>query len=940
MAETKKSKEEEKKKEENNKTAAQTIEESKDGDSLSGSDVSFDDGGSDMAGFGTGPLSLEDIYTKLFDLDGNVDDNNRYLDLKAADINSVQLLEPTLGVTEFVISPKDKVVVNNIPERMAFRFPLCGINEHMIDPKYVNEFCLDYTGFCPTLTIEFIDFNNEMLSTNSIRDGSIIKVYMGGNGDEMYYKPIRQDFLITNIQKIRSGNQNQGDFMQYRLNGKLNVPMGHRKESWSNNAVTSMQELFNLAVYTGLGFATNFTLGLVDEMKWENTLGTTYFEFMQWIADHACYSPNTFFTAFIDQYYVLNFVECHCLLSHGGTKKDTPAMIYIDTQQDEEPSIPDKDKDDGKLTHTDQQINFIKDRYSDLNNPEQKISYYFLSNYHLYNGWSNYIESWNEISDGYSSMDEGYKKHATYADYNSSGLGTNCEFNIYPIDNLPRDPETQEILSLPEKVTQETYIPINLMQTNNEEYQNDELNSVDKMSEVESYDHFGQVDTTNMHKLFFFAECQNTYQMRCMKKCGLRVTLQNFNPGITKFSRIWVDIYDMNAQSNNQIRPEANPDYTDWEKNAWTRVKKQKNENIIYYPDEGTIPYATGKDEEEVKKKLKKNENYPLGNYNRSLSGWYVVTEMKICFDNYDKNMKHTLMLNRIEHKPLFQSEYKTAQQAVEKYKEENKMDYLFQITDDFAYNMGTAAGGGGDQNSAMGGDGSVNVNIPAGASKVVFFGDSVTNDLAAELQKYGNSNGFKVVCSLESGGSRPDHWLRDGYKKMLKSVLDKVNPDVVFMSIGTNNVGNPGNLISDVKQVISNVGKPVVWIGPKYWNGLDEENPPGNDYSKMSYTKLKEKFVETLTSAKSQCSNYVDCYTATESEAKGGSKNYVKIHGGYEGWMKAAVAQMRSSASTQNFVKNDPSGAGTHTMFTWIAESSGTGNIPTSKIDTWLKGL
>ena len=38
-----------------------------------------------------------------------------------------------------------------------------------------------------------------MLSTNIPKPGSYIKVFIGGYGDEKYYKPIRQDFIITNI---------------------------------------------------------------------------------------------------------------------------------------------------------------------------------------------------------------------------------------------------------------------------------------------------------------------------------------------------------------------------------------------------------------------------------------------------------------------------------------------------------------------------------------------------------------------------------------------------------------------------------------------------------------------------------------------------------------------------------------------------------------------
>ena len=244
-------------------------------------------------------MNLEELYRDIFPL-GSVDDNNRYINMSSKEINTIQLLEPTVGVTEFVITKKDRITMNNLPDRMAFRLPLVSINDYILRNETVTGFYVDYSSFIPTVMVEFIDMNNDMLSVNSLRDGSIIKIYIGGNGDELYYKPIRQDFIVTNIMKLNSGSQNEGEWIQYRINGVLNVPMGHRKEAWSNSPCTSMQELFNLCVYTGLGFATNFTYSTIDSMKWENTSGGTFFEFMQNIASHACYSPNTFFTAFVD----------------------------------------------------------------------------------------------------------------------------------------------------------------------------------------------------------------------------------------------------------------------------------------------------------------------------------------------------------------------------------------------------------------------------------------------------------------------------------------------------------------------------------------------------------------------------------------------------------------------------------------------------------------
>lgn len=627
-------------------------------------------------------ISVNDLYSRIFGLT-NIDDNNRYIDMRGNEINTVQYSEPTIGVDKIVVPTGERQNAYTIPDRISYRIPLVVINNTYIDQFSINSFVLDYSGFLPTVTLEFIDSNNKMLSLNSMKDGSLIKIYIGGLGDERYYKPIRQDFVATDIKRIGGGKQNMGDSIQYRVSGKLNVPIGYRKESWSNFQCTSQQELFNLSVYTGLGFATNFDIGTNDVMKWQNTPNTNYFDFMRDITSHACYSPNTFFTSFIDQFYVLNFVECHSLLSHGGDKTDVSAMIYGNVQYNEDTISEDKSVDMAfKYGEDDTNENKPGTRF---NNPIQKQTYYYISNHECFNGWTNFIEEYVELSNGSYATSDGYRRNIGYSDSNPGNWGMNSvKFSIPPIDNLRRDADTQKIQSLngestDGKITSDAYIPINIVHLNNEQYTKEDgginnggAGGVDDLSETESYTFYGNVDTTNTHKLYYFAKEQNEFQMNCMKRCGLRVKLQNYNPSITKFSRIWVDIYDKNKSSNMAISKikdtSAIPD----------EVKQLHNDNIISFPDEGEgmVDY---------------NGNKIYGStgdakYNRGLSGWYVITELKYVFDRFKMRLNTILVLNRIEKKPLYKTEYDIAKVGVEKYKEDNIAEKIFSSTDDFSY--------------------------------------------------------------------------------------------------------------------------------------------------------------------------------------------------------------------------------------------------------------
>lgn len=579
------------------------------------------------------------------------DDNNKYIEMSSEDICVIQYSEPSLTVEELKISDKTYATMGVYPDKISYYVPVVFINDFMIPQTNITNFCLDYSSFAPQVMVEFVDMTNDMMSTNIPKPGSYIKVLIGGYGDEQYYKPIRQDFVITNINKTnRTGGEyqnypNSGNPIKYKLTGILNVPLGFRKMPWSSSKINARQAMFNISNTIGLGFATNFEIDSnIDVMRWVNTQNKSFYDFMKEITQHSCYSPYTFFTSFIDQYYVLNYVECRRLLSHGGDKTDTPQMIYNCIMPEMEKNKSDKPNDD-------------------LNSGTQKLSYYFLTNSAEFKGWTNYIEEYFVLNDGYSMMSDGYSKVLTYSDKCGFLNLTSkiYKFLITPIDNMKRDGD-RNIMNFPETVGYNTYIPLNLRQTTNSAYI-DNQNLFDDPTAAESRVDLGEVDTSNNYPLYFYSSLQNDFQMKNLKKCGLSVKLQNYNPSITKYSRIWVDIYDMNRNSLTQIRKDPSVDRM--EPSKVKDFLREKNDDIITFKED------IDKDTE-------------TQSYNRSLSGWYVVTDMKISYNTVKdfkgttyKKLQTQLILNRIEYKPTFYSEYKTAKAAIEKYRCDNTSDNI-----------------------------------------------------------------------------------------------------------------------------------------------------------------------------------------------------------------------------------------------------------------------
>lgn len=103
---------------------------------------------------------------------------------------------------------------------------------------------------------------------------------------------------------------------------------------------------------------------------------------------------------------------------------------------------------------------------------------------------------------------------------------------------------------------------------------------------------------------------------------------------------------------------------------------------------------------------------------------------------------------------------------------------------------------------------------------RVLFIGDSMTGWLSERLNAYGRENGFEV-STVVWDGSTIQKWANS---PKLKSTIESVNPDAVFISLGLNELfeANPqANLNASVDKILHAVGdRDLVWVGPPSWPG------------------------------------------------------------------------------------------------------------------------
>lgn len=101
---------------------------------------------------------------------------------------------------------------------------------------------------------------------------------------------------------------------------------------------------------------------------------------------------------------------------------------------------------------------------------------------------------------------------------------------------------------------------------------------------------------------------------------------------------------------------------------------------------------------------------------------------------------------------------------------------------------------------------------------KILLIGDSMTGWLGMRLQAYGEVNGFEVATVYQDG-STVQKWATTD---RLRQTLEEYDPDLVFVSLGGNNLfeSNPQRNLNDhVNKILNTIGdRPYIWIGPTSW--------------------------------------------------------------------------------------------------------------------------
>lgn len=277
-----------------------------------------------------------------------------------------QVFEHTIELDELSL-PGGEEKTEASKSQASLEYPLVKINDYFVNGNEINTLTIDSTGFLPKIALKCTFIHKRFITREMPKDGDIISIAIRNKSDSL--KIIRNDYVITSVV---SGNNTTAVAGPTTLSffGKLFIPFGDTEKINLSNEGTSFETIKKIAKGIGLGFATNES-NTDDKQIWLSGYARTN-EFIVNTVDRAWKDETSFYDAWIDIYYNLNFVNINKQLMSGEDEVDIGVWI----------NNIDKDFTYGENTSQD----------------DTKVTAKVLSNYDGYKASSYYIKSWKPIN--------------------------------------------------------------------------------------------------------------------------------------------------------------------------------------------------------------------------------------------------------------------------------------------------------------------------------------------------------------------------------------------------------------------------------------------------------------------------------------------------------------------------------------------------------------
>jgi hypothetical protein len=415
------------------------------------------------------------------------------------------IIDPTIELDELVIADSESGTDDSSQPNTQISnskiynvLPLIRINNYEVNTDNLISFKLNNTGFYPTIKVIFKDNDTSFMGRFFPKDGDIIQLYIRSQGDETTFKPIRIDFTIIDTYPISGGGDTNAT--RFAVEGRMFVPNLFTERVEYHDA-TSWNALLDIAESLQLGYASNVE-DTADQMTWINP-NDTVDKYIQDIVANSYFDDDHFFTAYIDPYYYLTFIDVNRLFGQEGD---------IETTQ-------------GFTLNSMDSYGISEGQVDDFPN--------FLTNDVSFQGAANYMRKHQMVNEsGLITKNNGYKRYAQFWD------DVEREFISEFVDPLVEEAEDMQ--------------PATKGRLINGESEGPRDNQV-------RFKYLGQ-QSQNVHDQFMYSVVLNYQNLIEINKIGMVVELDTVNPSMLRYTRIYCKVYEYATPVKEQLTASTEDD--------------------------------------------------------------------------------------------------------------------------------------------------------------------------------------------------------------------------------------------------------------------------------------------------------------------------------------------------------------------------------------------
>jgi hypothetical protein len=186
-------------------------------------------------------------------------------------------------------------------------YPLICINDYIIKPIEIVSCVISTISFLPTISLDLYFTNKVFIDKHLPKDGDIISVFVRGSNDVI--RSIRNDYVVRGI----SVREAASAAPTVSIKGELFVP-GYTSDKATFGFIgTTKDALRDVASRLEIGFATNDEEETDDCQTWL-CCANSYETYIDNIINHVWKDSTSFYKAWVDPYYNLNFINVNKFL--------------------------------------------------------------------------------------------------------------------------------------------------------------------------------------------------------------------------------------------------------------------------------------------------------------------------------------------------------------------------------------------------------------------------------------------------------------------------------------------------------------------------------------------------------------------------------------------------------------------------------------------------